>query len=118
VLELAAHDGCQTAFLCEHFGETLPRPCGHCSWCLRGGPMAVLPEPPWTLDETFWRQAERVRRERSDVLAAPRAFARFLTGLTSPRLTRAKLGSHPFFGALADVPFPEVLRRAERGTMG
>ncbi|HYG65213.1 MAG TPA: RecQ family ATP-dependent DNA helicase [Thermoanaerobaculia bacterium] len=113
VLELAAHDGCQTAFLCAHFGETLPHPCGHCSWCLRGGPMAIPPEPPWRIDEAFWRQAEGVRRERAADLASPRAFARFLTGLPSPRLTRAKLGRHPFFGALSDVPFPEVLRRAE-----
>ncbi|HYX22576.1 MAG TPA: ATP-dependent DNA helicase RecQ, partial [Thermoanaerobaculia bacterium] len=28
VLTLAAHDGCQTAFLAAHFGELLPHPCG------------------------------------------------------------------------------------------
>jgi ATP-dependent DNA helicase RecQ len=112
VLELAAHGGCQTAFLCAHFGETLPHPCGHCSWCLRGGPMEIPPAPPWRIDDAFWHQAEGVRGKH-EPLWSPRAFARFLTGLTSPRLLRAKLTGHPFFGGLADVPFPEVLRRAE-----
>ncbi len=32
---LAAHRGCQVAAVCEHFGQTLDGPCGHCSWCLR-----------------------------------------------------------------------------------
>src|SRR3954469_5370566 len=47
VLTLAAHDGCQTAFLAAHFGEQLPGPCGHCSWCENGGqPAKLLPPAP------------------------------------------------------------------------
>jgi hypothetical protein len=45
VLTLAAHDGCQAAFLAAHFGEQLPHPCGHCSWCENGGREA-LPAGP------------------------------------------------------------------------
>jgi ATP-dependent DNA helicase RecQ len=111
VLTLAAHDGCQTAFLAAHFGEQLPRPCGHCSWCENGGkPAKLFPPAPVHLDEESLRRAAALRREIPD-LAHPRALARFLTGLPSPRLTRGKLKSHPLFAAFAHVPFAEVLRR-------
>jgi ATP-dependent DNA helicase RecQ len=33
VIALATSDACPTANLCRHFGEELPGPCGHCSWC-------------------------------------------------------------------------------------
>jgi ATP-dependent DNA helicase RecQ len=118
VLALAAHDGCQTAFLAAHFGEQLPHPCGHCSWCENGGqPAKLLPPAPVHLDEEGLRRAATLRREIPD-LATPRALARFLTGLPSPRQTRGKLKSHPLFGAFAQVPFAEVLRRVEEGEIG
>ncbi len=114
VLELAAHDGCQTAFLSEYFGETLSGDCGHCGWCLNGRqPARLLPRPETAIDDDVWRQAAEVRQEHSEVLAEPRAFSRFLTGLSSPRASRARLGRHPLFGALAHVPFASVLERAE-----
>jgi ATP-dependent DNA helicase RecQ len=116
VLTFAAHDGCQTAFLAAHFGEQLPHPCGHCSWCENGQPARLFPVPAVHLDEARLREAINLRRETPDLghaLAGPRAFTRFLTGLPSPRLTRGKLKSHPLFGAFADVPFAEVLRWVE-----
>ncbi|HJT76188.1 MAG TPA: ATP-dependent DNA helicase RecQ, partial [Gemmataceae bacterium] len=112
VLELAGHDGCQVSRLGEHFGEPLPQPCGHCSRCLDGRPAALLSRPPAVIDEATWRQACAVRAEHPDPLAEPRALARFLCGLTSPRLTRNRLTRHPLFGSLAHVPFAELLRRA------
>ena len=48
-----------------------------------------------------------------ETLGDPRAFARFLTGVTSPRLSRRKLGSHALFGCFGGVPFAEVLARAQ-----
>jgi ATP-dependent DNA helicase RecQ len=50
----------------------------------------------------------------ADVLNTPRALARFLCGLSSPRLGRARIGKDPFFGTLAGVPFPTVLTWAEK----
>jgi len=70
------------------------------------------------ISEPLWKQATDLRRQEEAVLGEPRAFARFLTGLTSPRLTRRKLSSHPLFGSLADVPFAEVLRKAETQDSG
>ncbi|HET6881575.1 MAG TPA: ATP-dependent DNA helicase RecQ [Pirellulales bacterium] len=115
VLGLAGHDGCQVALLAEHFGEKLPRPCGHCSWCTKGRrPVKLLARREAPLDEAVWRRAASLAAEKREVLGEPRALARFLCGLTSPRLSAAKLGSNPLFGAFSDVPFAKVLVRAER----
>lgn len=113
VLELATHDGCQVAQLCAHFGEVLPAPCGHCTWCLSNhSPLRLLPRPTVAMDDAIWHQAVLLRRAQSDPLADPRAFTRFLCGLTSPRLTRRRLTGHGLFGVLAHVPFATVLQRA------
>ena len=113
VLELATHDGCQVAQLCAHFGEVLPAPCGHCTWCLSNhSPLCLPPRPVVTIDDTLWHQAALLRREQPDPLVDPRALARFLCGLTSPKLTRRRLTAHQLFGALAHVPFATVLQRA------
>jgi ATP-dependent DNA helicase RecQ len=114
VVELAAHDGCQVSRLGEHFGEPLPEPCGHCSWCLNGrAPARMPPRPKVVIDPDVWQQALSLRRQHPDPLAEPRALARLLCGLGSPRLTRTKLSSHALFGALERVPFAEVLQGLE-----
>ena len=113
VLELATHDGCQVTRLCAHFGEVLPAPCGHCTWCLSNhNPLCLPPRPTVVIDDTIWHQATLLRREQPDPLADHRALARFLCGLTSPKLTRHRLTAHQLFGALAHVPFATVLQRA------
>ncbi len=123
VLELAGRDGCQTAMLAEHFGERLPKPCGHCTWCASGTPVVLLPRHEAAIDEDIWRRAMKLAAEKPDVLAEPRALARFLCGLTSPRLSAARLGGHALFGAAAQMPFAKVFERAaselaKRGARG
>jgi len=112
VVELAALDGCLTARLCEHFGETLDGPCGHCSHCLAGEPAELAAPEPAAIDDDLWARAEELRAEHPEALGEPRAFTRFLCGLSSPRASRAKLGRHPLFGGLEGIPFAEVLTRA------
>jgi len=115
VVGLVRHDGCQVSHLAAHFGQPLSQPCGHCSWCNSGHRPAVLPPRPRSqITDARWREALQVREENRDALAEARAFARFLCGLTSPRLSRAKLSAHRLFGVLADVPFGDVLQRASR----
>lgn len=114
VLELATHDGCQNARLSEHFGESLDAPCGHCTFCLEGEMAAEIPEvEPLEIPDELWRQTLKIRAAEKEALGPPRAFSRFLVGLTSPRASRKRLSSHPLFGCLAQVPFQAVLERAE-----
>lgn len=112
VLDLAALDGCQTRALCSYFGEILTEDCGHCGWCLGGQrPAELLPRSEAAIVEDLWNQAIQAREAHAEVLAEPRAFSRFLTGLRSPSITSARLAAHPLFGTLEQVPFASVLER-------
>lgn len=113
VLELIEADGCQVAMLSAHFGERC-EPCGHCSWCLDGGQPARLPARGETgIDPAVWSEAAALRREHPEVLGHARVMARFLCGVPSPSLSKAKLTGHALFGRLAQVPFATVKERAE-----
>jgi len=114
VLDLVEHDGCQVAALCQHFGETLAGACGHCSWCLSRQTKTTLPPRPTPeIDAAVFRRAAALRREHPDVLDDTIALTRLLCGVSSPALSRAKLSSHPLFGALSYVPFDVVRERLE-----
>ena len=109
VLDYAREPSCLTRRLLAYFGEDLPAPCGHCARCL-GHAVAALPAAP----ERPLGPRERalvgsIRAENHRALSGPRPLARFLTGLSSPATTRAKLTRHPSFGALDDVPFARVV---------
>lgn len=113
VVDLARQAGCQVASLCRHFGETRTVRCGHCTRCL--GDASAAPAvrrlvPP--VDEATFAKAQAVRRE-TPALATSVAMARWLCGITSPALTKAKLSSHALFGALAEQPYSQVLARLE-----
>jgi ATP-dependent DNA helicase RecQ len=103
-------DACQVGALGAHFGDPMVRPCGHCSWCRRGGkPAALPPRPKAEIEPSLWSQAGSLRRQHDKELGQPRSLARFLCGVNSPWVLKAKLQTHPLFGALAHVPFAEVL---------
>src|SRR5574338_523073 len=112
VLDFAALSGCHSAALAAHFGEVLPQPCGQCSGCQ--GPPAPMPgRSASTIPETLVAELAALRATKGRALASPRALARFLCGLPSPVLTRAKLPAHPLFGRLAEVPFGRLMAWAE-----
>ncbi len=115
VLVLVEHDGCQVSLLGAHFAEPLEKPCGHCSWCLGGQTPNHLPPrtvPP--IDEATWQRALELCKQHRGVFSDPRVLARFLCGVSSPRLTRSKLTGDRLFGALATVPFQVLYERASR----
>jgi ATP-dependent DNA helicase RecQ len=73
-----------------------------------------LPVRPKTeIDPALWSQADSLRRQHARELGHARCLARFLCGVNSPWVLKAKLQTHPLFGALAHVPFAEVLKQAE-----
>jgi ATP-dependent DNA helicase RecQ len=119
VVELVELDACQVAALGAYFGDPC-EPCGHCSWCLNGRTPAKLPaRPEVPIDEGMWGQLDPLRRSHPEILSDPRAVARFLCGIATPWLTKAKLTRDPLFARLQDAPFAAVLREVEgRGAAG
>ncbi|MFB1483609.1 ATP-dependent DNA helicase RecQ [Corallococcus sp. RDP092CA] len=115
VLRLVMHDGCQSNALVAHFGERREAPCGHCTWC-RTGVARVLPPPRprpelrAQLDVATFRS---LVAKHPEALGHPRQAARFLCGLSSPALSKVKLGGHKLFGVLAEYPFAQVLAFCE-----
>jgi ATP-dependent DNA helicase RecQ len=108
VLDLVAGEGCRTAALAAHFGETLERPCGHCSGCLGDGPCRSE-RAAGAIPATLAAELPSLLAAAGDALASPRALARFLCGVSSPALSRAKLTGHRLFGCLERVPFARVV---------
>ena len=111
VMDLVAHDGCQTNELVRYFGEARSEPCGHCTHCRTGQaqklpPLRKLPPLPADLDVALF---QNMRAQYPSALENPRQAARFLCGLSSPALTKTKLSRHQLFGALAERRFGEVL---------
>ncbi|MFL5382865.1 MAG: RecQ family ATP-dependent DNA helicase [Longimicrobiaceae bacterium] len=113
VVTLAARDGCITAGLLAHFGEEAAGPCGHCTWCeTRTAAVFPTPPPPPPI-RVHPAELRALLDAHPDVFGAARQRARFLCGLTSPAVSRARLGRHPLFGALEDHRFAEVLAWCE-----
>ncbi|XAL98924.1 RecQ family ATP-dependent DNA helicase [Phycisphaeraceae bacterium D3-23] len=120
IVELIEHDGCQTAMLAQHFGETRGD-CGHCSWCMNGKQPAKVPgrrrvggeaggAGGAAVDQGVVDQALSLRAEHPTALASPRQIARLLCGVSCPSLSKAKLTKHALFGRLDRVPFDAVMQ--------
>ncbi|MEQ1506460.1 MAG: RecQ family ATP-dependent DNA helicase [Myxococcota bacterium] len=111
VIGFVEGEGCHTARLVGWFGEDLGRSCGHCTGCT--GARVAVPPP---VRSSAWPDPgalAAVIAKHPDALGEPRSVARFLCGIRSPAIGRAKLPKHPLFGALTDAPFAEVLARLE-----
>ena len=115
VLQLVTLNGCQFCALCEHFGESRQERCGHCSWCQNDGAPITLPSRSQrAIDKQIIRKGAEVLTNASKTRAEPRRLARFLCGVSSPQLTRARLSSNPLFGSLSHIPYRDVLEEIQR----
>lgn len=111
VQDLILHEGCQANFLVGYFGEARQEPCDHCTWCMIGRaqvlpPTRDLPPLPGGLDTAAFRS---LRAAHPYALGHPRQAVRFLCGLSSPALTKAKLSRHGMFGVFEERRFADVL---------
>lgn len=115
MLTLAGHAGCQVNALVHYFGEERPQPCGHCSYCLTGQHVVLPARHAVTpIESTLNTVAIRaLRKEHPQALGHPRQLARFLCGLSSPALFKAKLTRNAHFASLEDRDFKEVLAWCE-----
>ncbi|MFG6178354.1 ATP-dependent DNA helicase RecQ [Halomonas sp. THAF12] len=114
MLALFEGEGCLTRRLADWFGDAAaPAHCGHCSGCR--GQVASLPSPPEPAPLASMDAArliaplrERLASAGESEAATATLLARFLCGLTSPRLTRHKARQLDGFAALEAYPFGEV----------
>ncbi|MEM8736783.1 MAG: RecQ family ATP-dependent DNA helicase, partial [Planctomycetota bacterium] len=116
--ELMFSPTCQSAALSTHFGQSLPEPCGHCGTC-EGEAMIA---PPDTTDHRLGDSALRgltdVCKKQPAVLADARQQAKFLCGLSSPKMIRARLTRDPLYGCCSHVPFEIVLDSLVEANVG
>ncbi len=113
IIELAKATTCQAGVLSAHFGQPLEAACGNCSCCLQEGPFEIADRSKPDLPDSVVQIIGRYTAEYPQVLNSPRAIARFLCGLTSPGLTRAKLSRDNSFGVCSDIPFEHVMKQIE-----
>jgi ATP-dependent DNA helicase RecQ len=111
VLALVEQQGCQTNALVGYFGEERVEPCGHCTFCVTRQAQALPPQrelPPLPAGLNVG-SFKALRKANPEALGDPRQAARFLCGLTSPAVTRAKLSRHEMFGIFEERRFSDVL---------
>lgn len=113
VVELAEQPDCLTSFVTEHFGEKLSEPCGHCDRCRNIPPEPIPRSPVRSPSDQELRIIQKLRNESHPMLKSPRQIARFLCGISSPAVTRARLTRHDAFGLLEKTPFGDVLILAD-----
>jgi ATP-dependent DNA helicase RecQ len=114
VLALIEESGCLVRRLLAHFGEELGRECGHCGPCLGERPARLTGRQRSIEARVGAEEIEELRAGHPGALGTPRQLARFLCGLSSPRLTRAKLTKHSLYGKLEVASFLDVLEMARR----
>jgi ATP-dependent DNA helicase RecQ len=109
VFKLVSATACQAAALSQHFDESLATPCGRCSACLGEGPMVIPEIRSKSIGSSAQRAIDELARQYPDRFITARDRARFLCGLSSPGLVRARLTRHASFGVCDKVPFTNVL---------
>ncbi|MEO8268094.1 MAG: RecQ family ATP-dependent DNA helicase [Aureliella sp.] len=112
---LMCADNCQSALLSQHFGQPHSGECGHCSVC-EGTGIEELPEPDYPrLGDSALTGIRRLSREKPDLLGDARQQARFLCGLSSPKMIRARLTQEPLYGCCSAIPFDRVIEALTAG---
>ncbi len=110
---LVTANACQASILSAHFGEQLEQPCGQCSFCEQGS-QSLVDAPTAKIDDQLLSKILALRNEHPQVLEDDRAIARFLVGVSSPAISRAKLSKHVLFARLADMPFEQITARLNK----
>ena len=111
MISLFESSGCLAMKLSEHFGETIPQPCGNCSFCLTGSPSALCIEPLPDIPGSEVKEALRELKDVSETPVSDDLATRFLCGIMSPRLMRLKAKQLRGFGCLEKHPYKEVKSR-------
>jgi ATP-dependent DNA helicase RecQ len=116
VFEIAKADSCQPHTLSQHFGESLPQPCGHCSACVGEGPLTIPKTASPPVGASALKAIEDLAAEYPDRFTTARDRARFLCGLSSPGFVRGRLTRHASYGVCDRVPFADVVKQVGGAT--
>ncbi len=111
MVDLLQSRNCLVNTLANYFTEEREEACGHCSACLG----EEVGEPPFDDQEVevVLPELSSIVACAPEVLNSPRALARFLCGLASPAIGRARLKNHDQYGCLEGRPFAQVLSEIE-----
>jgi ATP-dependent DNA helicase RecQ len=113
VVQMAEEPGCIVRHLLQYFGEDFGRNCGHCSSCSGNSIRSIRIAGETSQVKLDSQEIITLQKENPEALGSARQIARFLCGLSSPLLTRAKLNKHKVFGSLAETPFQLVMKAAK-----
>jgi ATP-dependent DNA helicase RecQ len=108
VAELLGGEGCMVRRLLAYFGEELGRDCGHCGRCDGEGAVSLKRGEDGESYAVPMEALAELRARYPDALGVGRQVARFLCGIASPALTKAKLTRHALFGSAGRIPFAKV----------
>ena len=111
IISLFESSGCLAMKLSKHFGETIPKPCGNCSFCLTGNPSTFWVEPLPIISRTDIKKMLRELRDVSETPVSDDLAARFLCGIVNPKLFQLKAKKLSGFGSFEKHPFKEVKSR-------
>ena len=109
VVALAELDACTVREVLSYFGESLDSDCGHCDRCLGETHVPMPPMRDAAMTTTGLAIIADLMSEGHAALASPRQLTRFLCGLPSPSVSRAKLTRDPRFGRLSHMRFGTVM---------
>jgi len=108
VISFANSSKCLAKGLAEYFGDSDAVPndrCETCSFCVDGKTLGFDPLFSTVPDPAKVEAILAACTMRDD----PRLLARFAFGITSPRLTYAKLTKHPLFGSMCTTDFRSLM---------
>lgn len=108
VIGLITAKACLSRSLAKHFGDedSVPKEgCGHCSFCLTGKPIMFDQARNRSRKGLINKKKLKAILTATNVRDDPRFLARVAFGISSPRVTKERLGKHAVFGSMDDCDF-------------
>lgn len=115
IVDFTEMSSCQVNHLCRHFGRPLERDCGHCSACMDTTLRKLSSRDRMVLDDAATAEIRSAQSDLAEHLSDDIQLTRFLCGLSSPLISKARLQRDPRFGRFEHAPFAAVLDAVKRG---
>lgn len=106
VVDFVTFNGCLARKLARHFGDESSIPsedCGTCEFCITKKPLKYV--KVGVTKATIDQKKIAVVLATTDIRDDARFLARVAFGISSPRVTKEKLGKHKIFGSMKDCDF-------------